>query len=73
MTRPFGTDGEVFNFSLLLVLCNRVVTCCVAICCLLVRLHMYLVPMLGSHLEVCSFLALGLIHQANKCIFDGLI
>ena len=36
MTLPFGENGEKFESSLFLVLCNRLVTCCVAIVCLLV-------------------------------------
>ena len=36
MTLPFGENGERFESSLFLVLCNRLVTCCVAIVCLLV-------------------------------------
>lgn len=34
MSEPFG--GERFTFSLFLVLCNRILTCCVAITMLLV-------------------------------------
>ncbi len=34
MQQPFG--DEEFNFSLFLVLCNRLVTCCVAVAMLLV-------------------------------------
>ena len=36
MTLPFGENGEAFESSLFLVLCNRLVTCCVAIVCLMV-------------------------------------
>ena len=36
MTLPFGENGEKFESSLFLVLCNRLVTCCVAIVCLMV-------------------------------------
>ena len=35
MQEPF--DGETFSYSLFLVLCNRLVTCSVAITLLLVR------------------------------------
>ncbi|KAK9917876.1 hypothetical protein WJX75_009158 [Coccomyxa subellipsoidea] len=35
MTRPFGDDGNSFKFSMFLVLCNRLVTCVLAVCCLL--------------------------------------
>jgi len=38
MTLPFGEAGETFKSSLFLVLCNRLMTCCVAIACLLVRI-----------------------------------
>ncbi len=38
MQESFGEgEGEVFKYSLFLVLCNRVLTCCVAITLLLVR------------------------------------
>ncbi|EIE27556.1 DMT family transporter: UDP-galactose/UDP-glucose [Coccomyxa subellipsoidea C-169] len=35
MTRPFGEDEDIFKFSLFLVLCNRLVTCTLAVGCLL--------------------------------------
>ncbi|BDA48713.1 Adenosine 3'-phospho 5'-phosphosulfate transporter 1 [Coccomyxa sp. Obi] len=35
MTRPFGEDGDTFKFSLFIVLCNRLVTCILAVGCLL--------------------------------------
>ncbi len=38
MTVPFGHQNEHFKSSLFLVLMNRLMTCCVAIACLLVRL-----------------------------------
>lgn len=37
MTRPFGDEGDLFKYSLFLVLCNRLVTCVLAVGCLLVR------------------------------------
>lgn len=43
MTLPFGSEKETFESSLFLVLCNRIVTCCVAIGCLLVRSTMSLI------------------------------
>ena len=36
MTLPFGEDREKFESSLFLVLCNRLVTCGVAVICLMV-------------------------------------
>ncbi len=36
MTRPFGEEGDTFKFSLFIVLCNRLVTCMLAVGCLLV-------------------------------------
>lgn len=39
MTRPFGEDGDSFKFSMFLVLCNRLVTCVLAVCCLLVSCY----------------------------------
>ena len=38
MTVPFGHQNEHFKSSLFLVLMNRLMTCCVAIACLLVRM-----------------------------------
>ncbi len=35
MQEPF--EGETFSYSLFLVLCNRIMTCIVAMTCLLVR------------------------------------
>lgn len=37
MTLPFGEEDDKFESSLFLVLSNRIITCCVAILCLLVR------------------------------------
>lgn len=31
MVEPFGTEGEVFKYSLFLVLCNRLTSCAVAV------------------------------------------
>ena len=36
MTQPFGAEGELFTFSLFLVLCNRITTCALSMACLLV-------------------------------------
>lgn len=38
MAEPFGKGHDMFKFSLFLVLCNRCITCIVAICFQLVRL-----------------------------------
>lgn len=43
MTEPFGPHGEVFKYSLFLVLCNRLTSCAVAIYGLLVRAVIFLV------------------------------
>ena len=37
MTVPFGQQNEQFKSSLFLVLGNRIMTCIVAVACLLVR------------------------------------
>ena len=37
MTLPFGEEDDKFESSLFLVLSNRIITCCVAVFCLLVR------------------------------------
>ena len=36
MTQPYGADGEMFTFSLFLVLCNRILTVTLALGLLLV-------------------------------------
>ena len=37
MTLPFGEEDDKFESSLFVVLSNRIITCCVAALCLLVR------------------------------------
>eukprot|EP00899_Mesostigma_viride_P022885 jgi/Mesvir1/3781/Mv08188-RA.1 len=37
MTRPYGTEGAMFKYSLFLVLCNRLFTCAVALSVLVAR------------------------------------
>ena len=36
MTQPYGSEGELFTFSLFLVLSNRLTTCALSMACLLV-------------------------------------
>jgi hypothetical protein len=47
MTQPYGSEGELFTFSLFLVLSNRLTTCALSAACLLV-----LPPCLPTCLEL---------------------
>lgn len=57
MSEPFGEEGEVFSYSLFLVLANRILTFCVAATFLWVSLQLYAPPVyLALVLSSCALL-----------------
>lgn len=56
MSEPFGDNNERFEFSLLLVLSNRLVTLSIALAFLLVRPSFHAISFMFNKIQVCDLL-----------------
>lgn len=74
MAKPYGEDGEVFGFSLFLVLSNRLTTCAVSLISLLVLAPLHpCLPLarlvtINEHLRLAAQFQLGIHDRADSLI-----